>query len=135
MKILNFKMNIKRAGEEGFTLLEVLIALTILGIGLLMLAGFQFTAIKANGIGYKMSEGVVITQDEMEQLKNLSSTDPSLSIGSHTLSSVTYNTNGLTYARGYVVTQNPDGVTLSVAMTTSWTDDRGPHTVNMTMFH
>ncbi|MHB8482859.1 MAG: type IV pilus modification PilV family protein [Nitrospiria bacterium] len=121
--------------EKGFTLLEVLIADVILGVGLLMLANFQYIALQGNGTGYKMSEGVVITEDVLEQLKIRStSTDPALTPGTHTsvtdpaiLSNVT--SNGVVYTRSYSVTASVSATT--IMMTTVW-NDHGPHTVTMT---
>ena len=56
----------RKAQEAGFTLIEVLISLTILAIGLLGLALFQVTAIKGNAIASKSSIALQLSQDKLE---------------------------------------------------------------------
>ena len=55
--------------ENGFSLLEVLIALVILAIGLLAVAQMQITAIKGNAFGADMTESLTVGHGLMEQLK------------------------------------------------------------------
>ena len=57
--------------EEGYTLVEVLIALGILGFGLLAVATMQVTAIKTNSRASNMSEGLTLAQAKLEELMNL----------------------------------------------------------------
>ena len=58
--------------EQGYTLVEVLIALGILGFGLLAVATMQVTAIKTNARASGMSQGLTLAQDRAEELMNLS---------------------------------------------------------------
>jgi len=57
--------------DEGYTLVEVLVALGILGFGLLAVATMQVTAIKTNAIARGMSQGVTLAQAKVEELMNL----------------------------------------------------------------
>ena len=57
--------------EEGYTLVEVLVALGILGFGLMAVATMQVTAIKTNARASGMSQGVTLAQAKAEDLMNL----------------------------------------------------------------
>ncbi len=57
--------------SKGFTLIEVLIALTILAIGLLGVALMQVTSISGNTFSREMSVATELGQDMLEQLRTL----------------------------------------------------------------
>ena len=54
--------------QRGFSLIEVTIAFTILGVGLLVLAGAQLRAMGGNQSGRHLSQGSLIAQNQLEQL-------------------------------------------------------------------
>ncbi|MBN2644472.1 MAG: prepilin-type N-terminal cleavage/methylation domain-containing protein [Desulfuromonadaceae bacterium] len=58
--------------NAGFTLIEVLIALTIFAIGLLAVAGMQVTAIKGNSKAHSVSAKVSLGAGILEQIMALS---------------------------------------------------------------
>ena len=60
------------AKQDGFTLIEVLVAITILAVGLLALALMQTTAIKANALSSKSTMATQLAQDRLETFKNIS---------------------------------------------------------------
>jgi type IV pilus assembly protein PilV len=62
---------IERSGKEGFSLLEVLIALVILAVGLLALAMFQITAIKGNAIASRWTVATQLSQDKLEDFRHI----------------------------------------------------------------
>ena len=66
------------SNEKGFTLLEILIAITILSVGLLALAEMTVYVIRSNTVGNKITKATVLAQDKLEKLKNLSYTNAQL---------------------------------------------------------
>ena len=61
--------------ETGFTLIEVLVAMTILSVGLLAIATMQISAIQTTGKAKSISQGVMWAEDRMEMLSSLAYTD------------------------------------------------------------
>ena len=57
--------------KEGFSLIEVLVALVILAVGLLGLALFQTTAIKGNAIASKWTVATELAQDRLERFRHV----------------------------------------------------------------
>ena len=57
--------------DNGFTLLEVLIAMVILAIGLLGAAAMQVSAIGGNAYGMKLTEATERIENKLEMLNNV----------------------------------------------------------------
>ena len=62
--------------REGFTLVEVLVALAILAVGLLAVAKMTFMAVRSNIRNQQASSGVVAAQSKMEQLRGYARSSP-----------------------------------------------------------
>ena len=62
--------------NEGFTILEILIAITILAFGLLAIATMQVSSIKGNAQAIGITEGITLAQDKAEELMRLPYDDP-----------------------------------------------------------
>ena len=87
--------------ESGFTLLEVLVAITIFAVGLLAVAVLQTSAIKMNSTSGKLTNISSLAMDQIEKLSALPYTDPAFdpagnpyqnTLGNYTISySVTPN--------------------------------------------
>jgi prepilin-type N-terminal cleavage/methylation domain-containing protein len=69
--------------QQGFTLVETLIAFFILAVGLLAMADMQLTAMNVNTSARRMTEGTSIAKSKLEGLMSLTPADPALSEGSH----------------------------------------------------
>jgi type IV pilus assembly protein PilV len=117
---LNGRFQMKRIKDtRGFTLLEVMIALVILAIGLLGLAGLQIIAIKGNSFGQQMTVASTLAQNQLEELRENAG---SLSDGNDTVT----DQNGITYTRNWVVATNqPQANMDTVNITVSWTGPTG----------
>jgi type IV pilus assembly protein PilV len=62
--------------EDGFTLIEILIALTIFAVGLLAVAAMQNSAILMNSSAGKLTNVSTLGMDQIEKLSALPYTDP-----------------------------------------------------------
>jgi prepilin-type N-terminal cleavage/methylation domain-containing protein len=56
--------------SKGFTLMEVMIAIVVLSVALLALAGLQIVSIRGNSFGNYMTEAITTAKDLMEEMKN-----------------------------------------------------------------
>ena len=73
------KMRRECCFEEGFSLLEVLIAVAIFSIGIIAIAGLQYVVISGNTSGNVVTQEVMLAQRILEELKNVS--DPTTLTG------------------------------------------------------
>nr|WP_320114796.1 prepilin-type N-terminal cleavage/methylation domain-containing protein [uncultured Desulfuromonas sp.] len=80
-------MNISFKNQDGFSLIEALIALAILTIGLLAIALLQMTAIKGNTNALARTDGVAIAQSTLDTLRCLPLNDNRLTAGAGNLNS------------------------------------------------
>jgi len=64
--------------ENGFTLIEILIALVILGIAFMSLANMQISCISGNSNASQLTKAIILAQDKMEEIKSLNPQHPDL---------------------------------------------------------
>lgn len=108
--------------NEGFTLLEVMIALVILSVGLLGLAALQLVAVKSNAFSSEMTYATMLAQQHAEILKSRAYTDADLTAGSH---SAVGSSKGVQYTVTWNVTDNsPDTDMKTVNLTVTWSSLR-----------
>lgn len=133
------------AEKDGFSLIEVLISLTILAVGLLGLALLQTTAVKGNEIANKSTVATELAQDTLERFRrvawanvlsqadtaafNATQTPIYASLPASAGDSVTVR--GTTYYRIWRVDPNVATATLkTITVWCCWQDDRmGWHSV------
>ncbi len=77
-------MKAKLEPEKGFTIIEVLIAVSVLTIGILAVSTMQVSSIRGNAFASRQTEGTTIALDRLEKLMSLSYGDANLAAGSHT---------------------------------------------------
>ncbi|MDM8556036.1 prepilin-type N-terminal cleavage/methylation domain-containing protein [Desulfococcaceae bacterium HSG7] len=63
-------MKNEKIKEQGFTLIEVIIAMGILAVGLLAMASMQVMAIKTNGKANRITEATTVAMDNLEQIRS-----------------------------------------------------------------
>ena len=116
--------------SRGFSLIEVLIALVILSVSLLGLAGLMVTTTKNNSFGSHMTEAATFAQDKLEQLRG---TPFGMIAVNATTTDSPVGSTGITYTRSWVAVPNilPPHNTLDViTITVSWTDTL-PRSISM----
>ena len=64
--------------EKGFTLIEVLVAMTVFSVALLGLEKMQIGALQVNTIASRLTQGTTLAQDRTERLMALPYDDPLL---------------------------------------------------------
>jgi len=78
MKNFVFKFKTKLITQNGFSLIEVMIAMAILSIGLLSIAAMQTSAIKGNTSSNFLTVRTLSASNHLENLLNLPFNDPNL---------------------------------------------------------
>ena len=71
----------KMRNDEGYTLIEILIAIAILAVGLLAVATMQISSIRVNDTARKMTRRATMAQDRLEYLMSLGYTNAVLTSG------------------------------------------------------
>jgi type IV pilus assembly protein PilV len=107
-----------RQGEKGFTLVEVMVALSILAFGLLTVAAMQLSGIRGNAFAAGISEGTAVSQQAVETL--LATPYASMASGNDTVT----GSRGTVFTRTWTVT-NPTPDYATVVITTTYTDKGG----------
>ncbi len=100
--------------KKGFTLIEVLIGLTILAVGLLVIAGMQMTSITGSSFSHHVSQATILAQDKIEELKNL----PYSMLTSQDYATVP----DTVFSRKVDVVEDPGNSIKAITVTVKWTD-------------
>jgi type IV pilus assembly protein PilV len=122
---MNYKLPL--IPDDGFTLIEVMIALVVMSIGLTALAAVQISAIQGNAFSKRMTTAVSIVDEKMEQIKSNLYTE----IVSESSSQITQS--NLNFTRQVTVTNNsPLTNTKTINVTVSWSEGSKSHSVPIT---
>jgi type IV pilus assembly protein PilV len=73
---MEVKMQHRMKSQNGFSMIEVLVAMTILAIGLLGVAGMQITAIKTNSQANTLSAATGMAEGILEEILSWQTTNP-----------------------------------------------------------
>jgi prepilin-type N-terminal cleavage/methylation domain-containing protein len=121
----------RRAGDEsGFTLLEVIVAMALLGVGLLAIAAAQLSALRVAGQSRYLSEAMNLAAQRME-LFQLTPVANLPAAGTHNdpgnpIQPDTGDDNATRYNRSWTITPNSPapGVT-TILVRVDWVDSTG----------
>jgi len=109
--------------NAGFSLLETMLALVILSISLLALAGLQMIALRGNTFSRKMATAISIAEQRIEELKNT----PFAAIAAEPATQVT--ASNMNFTRQVTVTAGPLATTRTVSVIVSWQEKSQTHTL------
>ena len=113
--------------EEGFTLIEIMIALVVMSIGLTALAAVQISAIRGNAFSKRMTTAVSIADEKIEQIKSI----PYANIISE--SSIQITQSNMNFTRQVTVTNNsPLPNSRKVEVVVTWSEGSKSHSVPIT---
>jgi prepilin-type N-terminal cleavage/methylation domain-containing protein len=122
---MSYKLGLTSA--NGFTLIEVMIALVVMSISLTALAAVQISAIQGNAFSKRMTTAVSIADGKMEQIKNGSYA----SIISESPIQVTQS--NMNFTRQVTVTNgSPLANMKTINVTVSWSERSKSHSVPIT---
>ena len=111
--------------KDGFTLIEVLIAITIFAVGLLAVAGMQTLAIRMNSIAGKLTDLSTWGVDKIEELSALPYSHPLLDsagnphqelAGDYIISWTVIDNNPVTNTKNITVTVTGQGKRVGISI-------------------
>ncbi|HET9642928.1 MAG TPA: type IV pilus modification protein PilV [Burkholderiaceae bacterium] len=114
------------ARQDGFTLIEALIALLVVAFGILALAGLQMTLYRNSDVARQRGEATRLAQEQMETLRSFTQINAasgvaawdSLANGTNNVS----NNTSATYARIWTLGGTSADVFRTARVSVSWTD-------------
>jgi len=131
----------KRKSEQGFTLIEVMVAIVILTVGLLAVGTMQISAIRGNFMSGNTSIALSLAGEKMEDLLNRQYNDAALNdtvtANNTTLSSITsvdhaetvseegtVAASGLFYRRIWNIANQASPTTKAVMVIVTWENNK-----------
>ena len=120
MSLLQRPMNIsKKHGEQGFSLVEVLITLFLFAVGVLAVALLLDMSIQKNASARLMSEATEIAQYQMEKLMSASYRDAELDASSSPYGPSTIGKHSVSWS---VQEDIPMSGMKTISLTVAWND-------------
>lgn len=120
--------------KRGFTLLEVLVAISIFAVGVLAVASMQLSAITGNRLGNEVTQATALAQMQMEALKSTELSSAMLNPGNYNDPNNPIDetgANGGKFTRSWVVANNTT-FSRTVTVTVQWTKGGTTHSVALT---
>jgi type IV pilus assembly protein PilV len=107
--------------REGFSLIEVLIALVFLAIGLLAVASLQVTSVRGNFFSNNLMQATYVAQDRLEFLENTRYSSGELMAATNK-NDVTKTIAGTDYNGTYSIVDDVSSGYKLITYTVSWND-------------
>jgi type IV pilus modification protein PilV len=123
--------------QSGFTLVEVMMAMAILGVGLLSIAVAQLTAMKVSTRSKNQQQAMFLAREQMDDLEALNPGAPILQNAATTNDpanpiQVPSDTGATRFNRSVTVTPNNPSIGLAqVTVTVSWVQAQGTRQVQL----
>lgn len=108
--------------EKGFSLIELMIAMSIMALGMLAAASMQYSAVRNNTTGNTSTQATMLAKSQLEMLKNQNIDSAILAVGDYfDASPIDANGNpGGIYSRSWKI--DPLGASARrVRVTVQWT--------------
>ena len=115
------------AKSNGFSLIEVLIALVILSISLLALAGLMVQSTKTSSWGSHLTEAATLAQDRLERFRAVR---PQTDIPEGVNNDKVTGASGIEYTRTWTVATNGTSTARTITITITWLDSV-PHSITI----
>ena len=64
-------LNNRANTEDGFTLVEVMVAFAIISVGVLSIGVAQLSALKLSGMSSRLSQGMYLAEEQMETFRSM----------------------------------------------------------------
>lgn len=121
----------RKRKSSGFTLVEIMIALSLLGIGLLSLAAMQLTAMQYGSRGRHLTKAAAIAEERMEMLtrQTWASLGPTAWTAPQTVSETIQGPTNATeqsYQLSWRIADVDPGRTRSIDVRVQWTERNRP---------
>lgn len=115
----------RRRRERGFTIVEILVAMTILSIGLLGIVGLQLIATNSSGYSRRATEAAILAEHKLEELRTTPIDE--IASGEDVVDASGMPTEDGPFTRTWTVTWNSDLGNVSVRV--AWSDSGGDHSI------
>jgi type IV pilus assembly protein PilV len=126
------------AAQDGFSLIEVLLALAILGVGMMSIAVAQLTAMKVQSRSKNLQQAMFLAREQMDDLEALNAGAPILQTAATTddpTNPIKVNAgpdDGTSFNRSVrVVPNNPSVGLAQVTVTVTWAAAQGTRQVQL----
>jgi type IV pilus assembly protein PilV len=122
----------ERQAQNGFTLLEVIVAISILMFGILAVASMQSASIQGNDFSISLTEATTLAADRVEKLVTLPYTHAYLRATSGTPHTAATSSPFAAYSVEWTVTENsPIPDTKTVLVTVRWSEHGNAKSVTL----